>query len=157
MKEEFQQKLLEILTSMQERTGQAIDAGIGAAGKVGDAVVKAGDFAMEQLPDIAQTYIAFERAWSTFSALMWWSLFALFAWLLVVKVVKNDTWMEKDTGYSRNRDWPVERSFAMIASAIATAASFFIAFYHTKDALFVWIAPKVWLLQEIATLIRSMK
>lgn len=83
MKQELQDKLVEILDAMQKSTGRAIDAGAEAAGKVGD-------FAFEQLPDIVQTYVAFERAWTTFGALLWWSVFALLMWLLVVKVIKND-------------------------------------------------------------------
>ena len=46
MKEELQSNLVEILTSIQTATG------------------KAADFAVEQLPDIAQSYVAYGQVWA---------------------------------------------------------------------------------------------
>ena len=144
MKEELQEKLLEILTAIQTNTGKAIDTGTELAGK-------AGDFAMEQLPDIAQSYVAFARAWETFGALLWWAVFAGSVYVLAVKVFMARTWVDK---YGEP---PVERVLAAMGSVLVAVVALIAALTFTKDAMFVWFAPKVWLIQELAKLIGTMK
>ena len=144
MKEELQTKLLEILTAIQTNTGKAIDTGTELAGK-------AGDFALEQLPDIAQSYVAFARAWETFGAVLWWSIFALFLWVLVRKVFMAKEWVD------RYGDWEIGRIVSGAVSVFFGGIAFIVAVNYTRDALFVWFAPKVWLIQELAKLIGAMK
>ena len=143
MKEELQTKLLEILTAIQTNTGKAIDTGTELAGK-------AGDFAMEQLPDIAQSYVAFARAWETFGAILWWGLTLALAYAVIVKAILNTKWMDGDL-------WPIERFFMCLIGIPVWLASLIAALNFTKDAMFVWFAPKVWLIQELAKLIGTMK
>lgn len=88
MKDELQTKLLEILTAIQTNTGKAIDTGTELAGK-------AGDFALEQLPDIAQSYVAFARAWETFGALLWSAIFAASVYIFVTKVFVAKDWVDR--------------------------------------------------------------
>lgn len=144
MKEELQGKLLEILTAIQDNTGKAIDTGAKLAGQ-------AGDFAMEQLPDIAQSYVAFARAWETFGALLWWTLFAASVYVFIVKVFMAKEWVD------RYGDPFVGRIFLGVGSALTAVIAFIGAMTFTRDALFVWFAPKVWLIQELAKLIGTMK
>lgn len=139
MKEELQTKLLEILTAIQTNTGKAIDTGTELAGK-------AGDFALEQLPDIAQSYLAFARAWETFGALTAWTAFGCGMYLLVQKVFKDETWEDGEA-----------RFVAGLAVTVVNLVLATIAFSFTKAALFVWFAPKVWIIQELAKLIGTMK
>lgn len=144
MKEELQTKLLEILTAIQTNTGKAIDTGTELAGK-------AGDFALEQLPDIAQSYVAFARAWETFGALLWSAIFAVSVYIFVTKVFVAKDWVD------RYGDPLMGRVFLGVGSAIVAVMSFIGAMAFTRDALFVWFAPKVWLIQELAKLIGTMK
>lgn len=144
MKDELQTKLLEILTAIQTNTGKAIDTGTELAGK-------AGDFALEQLPDIAQSYVAFARAWETFGALLWSAIFAVSVYIFVTKVFVAKDWVD------RYGDPLLGRVFLGAGSAIVAVMSFIGAMAFTRDALFVWFAPKVWLIQELAKLIGTMK
>jgi len=144
MKDQLQEKLLEILTAIQTNTGKAIDTGTELAGK-------AGDFALEQLPDIAQSYVAFARAWETFGAILWWTAFAGSVYIFVTKVFMAKAWVDK---YGHPL---VGRILLGVGSAIVAVMSFIGAMAFTKDAMFVWFAPKVWLIQELAKLIGTMK
>lgn len=143
MKEELQGKLLEILTAIQTNTGKAIDTGTELAGK-------AGDFAMEQLPDIAQSYVAFARAWETFGALLWWGVTLALLYAVLMKAILNTKWMDGNL-------WPIERFLICLIGIPVTLATLVTALQYTKDAMFVWFAPKVWLIQELAKLIGAMK
>lgn len=143
MKEELQGKLLEILTAIQTNTGKAIDTGAKLAGQ-------AGDFAMEQLPDIAQSYVAFARAWETLNALLWWGVTLALLYAVLVKAILNTKWLVGDM-------WPIERFLMCLIGIPVTLATLVTALQYTKDAMFVWFAPKVWLIQELAKLIGAMK
>lgn len=143
MKEELQGKLLEILTAIQANTGKALDAGTKLAGQ-------AGDFAMEQLPDIAQSYVAFARAWETLNALLWWGITLALVYAILVKAILNNKWMDGDM-------WPIERFLICLIGIPITIGTLVTALQYTRDALFVWFAPKVWLIQELAKLIGAMK
>lgn len=128
MKEELQGKLVEILTSMQNVAG------------------KAGDFAMEQLPDIAQSYVAFGRAYQTF-------MVAAVAGVLLVIVLGTIKFFRKactDEGVLDGMPPP----FAIGFGALASAIPFTILMGHLQPFLMVWFAPKVWLLKEIAGMLR---
>ena len=143
MKDELQTKLLEILTAIQTNTGKAIATGTELAGK-------AGDFALEQLPDIAQSYVAFARAWETFGAVLWWG-FCVASVYLLIKACKSTTWVDC------HGEWADGRITLAVASSIGFLMSLIGAVKFTKAALFVWFAPKVWLIQELAKLIGTMK
>lgn len=122
MKDELQGKLVEILTSIQ-----------GAAGR-------AGDFAMEQLPDIAQSYVAYGRVYYTLAVLG----FALAALATVRWVMLPAT---------RSNDDFVQVGVTMVGGFAALVAAG-LAIGHTSAMLMVWFAPKVWLLKELAGLLR---
>lgn len=132
MKEELNSKLVEILTSIQTAAG------------------KASDFALEQLPDIAQSYVMYGRAVSLAHA----------AVLLLIGgvLLKYSHWAYKNpwntSGYSfeQGRLRGDSNYIAMIAPAIV-GGLFVITALLSFDYL-VWFAPKVWLLKELATLIK---
>jgi len=119
MQEELQSKLVEILTSIQAATG------------------KAADFAMDQLPEIAQSYVVYGRA----SSLFWMvcaSACVYFAAKGRAKAMK---------AFDDGEVWPI---FAWIGAAIAAV----VALVTAQEALLVWFAPKVWLLKELAQLVK---
>lgn len=120
MKEELQGKLVEILTSIQSAAG------------------KASDFAMEQLPDIAQSYVAFGRASLTLYVLA--SLVALvFIWWKAVPKIE----MAVDA-----------EGFGYFSGVMLSVAPVIVVLANTSSTLLVWFAPKVWLLKEIAGMLK---
>jgi hypothetical protein len=128
MKDELQGKLVEILTSIQTAAG------------------KASDFAMEQLPDIAQSYVMFGRAYET--------VFMLFA-VSIVMAVWAGTWKvykkaSRPEGVFDGMPPPLAFAFGGVISIVP----FLMVVENIKPLLMVWFAPKVWLLKEIASLIK---
>jgi hypothetical protein len=148
MKEELQGKLVEILTSIQMAAG------------------KASDFAMEQLPDIAQSYVAYGRAIT--------SLGMFVAVLLVAFGVYCMYWVNQHDAKGQRayeaaiaamapagqnyrpvfrHEFPREMDYFPLQYLPFVAAVLLFGFSVNKFML-VWFAPKVWLLKEIATLIK---
>lgn len=124
MKEELQGKLVEILTSIQTAAG------------------KASDFALAELPDIAQSYIAYGRVWELvglFLALVL-TIFTVWGNLRIIR------WMRESDAFELSPLLAV--SFAPGVLGVIWAVS------AAQAVTLVWFAPKVWLLKEIATLLK---
>ena len=124
MKDELQLKLVEILTSIQNTAG------------------KAGDFAMSQLPEIAQTYVVYGRAMGLLSTIGMALVAAASVWATVRMARASGDGLEL---------MPLLGS--MFSGVFAVFASL-IAFASVPNAILVWTAPKVWLLKELAGLIK---
>ena len=123
MNDELQSKLVEVLTGISEGVAQAKD------------------FAVEQLPDVAQQYIMFGMVWET-------SLLALYATFIALLAFGL---------------WKLWRSDAADVETVAFSTIFgggtlvllLIAFVmQIKPVLLVWFAPKLYLLQGIAGLVK---
>lgn len=131
MKDELQGKLVEILTSIQNAAG------------------KAGDFAMGQLPDIAQSYVAYGRAMSIFSLALGMVLLALAIWAFLgvrahIRESGND-FLESNPAVVMPGGMFI--FFTGLVGSIQLKAGM-------SDAALVWFAPKVWLLKEMAALLK---
>ena len=129
MKDELQLKLVEILTAIQ--TG----------------VSKGADFALEQLPDIAQQYVLYGRVWHTASVLWWLAVLASSVWValrLGFLSKKVDGWGE----------WTEGRVAAAMSGTVTTVITSYIFLWELRSAMLVWFAPKVWLLKEVAGLVQ---
>lgn len=125
MNEELQGKLVEIIGSIQTAAG------------------KASDFALEQLPDVAQSYVAYGRV-STLTALTV-CVGALIAYGLTLRLCFA----------RRNEDDGVSLFFVGILGGVFVAMPAFIAsLVYLNAAILVWLAPKVWLLRELAGLVK---
>lgn len=132
MSDKLNDKLVEILTGIQS------------------AVKSAGDFAIEQLPDIATQYILYGRVKS--------AVIALFLLCVIVALYGFAYWAYKnpwntseylsDAGKKRSES----NYTAMIFPPILATGLLLIVIWDF-DYL-VWFAPKVWLIKEIATLIK---
>lgn len=125
MKEEMQDKLVEIMTSIQAAVG------------------KAADFAVEQLPDIAQSYIMYGIAWNTAALIILAALSALSCVMIYrgVLAFKRDEYSYSGTVL-----------VLLGGFGAATFGGLFVA--QLQTTLLVWFAPKVWLIKELATLIK---
>lgn len=115
MKEELQSKLVEILTSIQTATG------------------KAADFAVEQLPDIAQSYVVYGRVHTTTCVVSAVLIFGALVWV-------------------GNRYSKPSEGMSWLGAAFGAVVPFLTVLFNFSDMLLVWFAPKVWLLKELAQL-----
>jgi hypothetical protein len=129
MKEELQTKLVEILGSIQTAAG------------------KAGDFAMTQLPDIAQQYVTYGRIFVFIDLLVVATVVAALLYLM--------RWAYKNP-WKGDLDEPRGPSNILVQVLSGAGAFIFVCLFMSalRGAVLVWFAPKVWLLKEIATLIK---
>lgn len=127
MNEQLYDKLIEILTSIQNATKAA------------------GDFALEQLPDVAMQYVMYGRVRTLVVTLFLLGVssvcFATFRW-----VYKNP-WYGPYDGL-RSEENKVIMGLTLTCGIVTLFASVF-----SFDWL-VWVAPKVWLIKELAALVR---
>lgn len=122
MNEQLQAKLIEILTQIQAATKAA------------------GDFALEQLPDIALQYIMYGRAMHTFG-------FSLGIIAFIVFIINTIIVMRKDKQY-------LDATTNFIIAIISMLSSLVLLGINTSQFMLVWFAPKVWLLTEITRLLK---
>ena len=128
MNEELQSKLVEIIGSIQ--------AGVS----------KAGDFAAEQLPDIATQYIVYGRITSVISVLAGVALLGSVG--VAINYIKKE--VKKDSYEMCEGCCVGSGAYAAVAGVIGSMT----LFCSVPQAIMVWFAPKVWLLKELASLIR---
>jgi hypothetical protein len=123
MNDELQSKLVEVLTGISEGVSQAKD------------------FAIEQLPDVAQQYIMFGMVWETSLLALYVTFMALIAfglWKL---------WYSDTTDFEAASAGMVFGGFSLVGLLIAFVI-------QLKPFLLVWFAPKLYLLQGIAGLVK---
>jgi hypothetical protein len=119
MNEELQSRITDILTALQNATS------------------KAADFAGEQLPDTAQSYIMYGRV----SATVWLALSIAALWVIWRRVAPK---VEKDADAGAG---------LLIGCALSIAPS--VVFIEgLQRAMMAWCAPKVWLLLQIKDMIK---
>lgn len=119
MNDELQTQLAEVLVSIT------------------NTMTTASDFAVAELPDIAQQYIHFGMAWHT-AAFLISAIGACIAGTLALR------------GYHKaHREVGFGIQLVILVAAFAT----FAAAASAKSMLLVWFAPKVYLLQGIAGLL----
>lgn len=129
MKDDLQLKLVEILSQIQ-------------AG-----VTKASDFAMTQLPDIAQQYVVYGRV----KSIVGFMLLILFSigTAITARWLYRNPWNDCPYSYAARGE---ANSFGLFVCCFLSPFSFGLAFI-LFDYL-VWFAPKVWILKELATLVK---
>ena len=132
MNEQLQAKLVEILSGIQSATKAA------------------GDFALGQLPDIAQSYVMYGRvrtvAISAVLLLLGAALLGLSRWAY------KHPWNTSNYSFEKDQKRSESNYLAMVFPGIFGAA-FTMLGLLTFDFL-VWFAPKVWLLKELASLVK---
>ncbi|MDR0458403.1 MAG: hypothetical protein LBH10_05175 [Burkholderiaceae bacterium] len=130
MTNDLQSKLVEILTAIQT------------------SVSKASDFALSQLPDIARQYVLYGRAYNT---LLFGAAIAVFV-ICVFVFLKFGVYGKSVDKYG---EWTEARHAITIFSCMIGTVGFAVSLMSARDMLLVWLAPKVWLLQEIARLVKG--
>ena len=129
MNDELQNKLAEVL------------------GGIAEGVTQAKDFAVEQLPDVAQQYIMFGMVWETAAFVMLVAATVVCGWMFLHgwKLANDD-----EASYGDADRGPIMMIFGSIAGG--TTAVFCLV--QLKAVLLVWFAPKLYLLQGIAGLVK---
>jgi hypothetical protein len=129
MDNELQSKLVEVLTGISEGVGQAKD------------------FAVEQLPDVAQQYIMFSMVWETGAFIM-----------SLVLSVALAVWVFRSVKISLDEEASFKAQDNASIITIFGGAFMFLACFVTvlkfKATMLVWLAPKMYLLQGIANLVK---
>ena len=138
--------------------GQRIINAMDYTGKTVDAVVNAGNkavgFVIDQLPDVIQQLILYKAVWHGFMALLFISMVVLpiVVWVKSFKKAKVNL---SEGKYPHDEGFSSGMIFLRMASFLAFVPSFFLSIYHIKSFLLVTLAPKVWLLEYAAHLIKS--
>lgn len=126
MSKEIEQKLLEQASGILEA--------------ITTAVRQAKDLAIEQLPDIAYQYIAFNRAYLT-------TVFVISTIIAIVAFI----WIWYKETHCESYQNGQYGLFGMLV-LIPTA---FTSFVTMKSVFMVWLAPKIFLIEELVHLIKK--
>jgi hypothetical protein len=111
-------------------------------GSIHTGVAKASDFAMAELPSIAQQYVMYGRASITLGVVL--GLVAFFTAYKLARFGASQTKYGEET----------EQILGICGAIAAGFIGLVLLLLNTSAALLVWFAPKVWLLKELAQLIK---
>ena len=123
MKNELEPKLVEVIGQLQ------------------DAVMKASDFAIQQLPDVVQSYILYGRI-SNLVILMFEIAILYGCWRLYKLPVKESYYGGGEAALLKT----------MFSGTVGGITLFF-ALFSIQETVLVWAAPKIWLIKELGKLI----
>jgi len=123
MKDELSNKLVEVIGVIQNGVG------------------KASDFAVEQLPDIAQQYIVYGRVYET-------TIFVLFILAFIVLCVV--VWVAIENEPKLGEAVIPLTLFPGFAAMMCLV----FAYFNIANLMMVWFAPKIYLIKGLAGLIK---
>lgn len=126
MEDQLQNKLVEILSQIQQGVKQA------------------GSFAMEQLPDIAQQYVLWGRVSNTVTCLF------ILLFVVIFGTISYKVWSKP--WFDTYND--VAGSCWAIRTIIPCFCVISVVILMKTIDWMVWFAPKVWLLKELSILIK---
>ena len=138
--------------------GQRIINAMDYTGKTVDAVANAGNkavgFVVDQLPDVIQQLILYKAVWHGFMALLFISMVVL-SIVVWVKLFKKAKVNLSEGKYPHDEGFSGGMIFSVRICYLAFVPSFFLSIHHIESFLLVTLAPKVWLLEYAAQLIKS--
>lgn len=120
---------------------------------IGSAVGKATDFAATQIPDIAMQYVGYGRAHESFLMFLGFTFLITGLYLLIALVSMNVYKWPND----RLGEWDARRGVACIIGAVSAVVGFVVVLTNIGTFMMVWFAPKIWLIIEMAKLIKMVK
>jgi hypothetical protein len=135
------------LTPLQQ---QLLDRADSIMDSIATTVDKASTFAAEQVPDIALQYVAFGRASITAYMTISVIVFCVAFWMAVRIGVMNSRQYPVDT-YGT---WDERRVGAFVVGGLMGIGSIIAFFVNLNHFIMVWVAPKIWLINEIARLVK---
>jgi hypothetical protein len=122
MNKELESKLVEVISS------------------ISDSVTQVKDFAVEQLPDVAQQYILFGMVWEAIALAIFLILSAC-SIKIVIWGIKNNA--ISDTGIC-----------AILFGGIGSIIFSLLSIAQIQQVLLVFLAPKLYLIQGLANLVK---
>lgn len=137
----------ETLTPMQQELLKRADAIYDTLAK---SVATATNFAIDQLPDIAYQYLTYNRVYITVIFLAWLAVFIFGVWLGVWVGIKN-IFKLKDTKWG---DINEGRQVIWLPAIMAITAGLIGSINHIKPLIIVWLAPKIFLIEQLIHLVR---
>jgi len=144
--------MTDAISPMQQELLNRADAifnSIGAAiSKTSDLVMEGGKAVVDQLPDIAMQYITYGRAYNTWCILFGAALIVLVCMLTYKMFVSPKPIYEIPSGV-----YVISACITLISLCVGLIT--FLS--HVSPFLMVWFAPKIWLIKEIANLVRTVK
>ena len=131
----LQQNLLDRADSIMDSIATTVD--------------KASTFAAEQVPDIALQYVAFGRASITAYVALSMVMFCVAFWLCIRVGIMNSRKYP-----TSNYSWDDRRIGATIFGGGLGVVSIIVFLVNLNNFIMVWVAPKIWLINEIARLVK---
>ena len=110
-------------------------------GQLQGAVMKASDFAIQQLPDVVQSYILYGRINNLF--ILMFEIAILYGCWRLYKLPVKESYYDGDEA-------------ALLKSMFSGAVGCFtliLAIFTIQETVLVWAAPKIWLIKELGKLI----
>jgi hypothetical protein len=111
-----------------------------------DGFIKAKDFAVDQAPDIIQQLLTWKLFESILLCVLGLIIFPALVvyWKMVVKY-----WEKLD-------DWEPANFFAVVGGMVGSAMLIIVSFISLLNIewLYIWLAPKVWLIEYAADLVK---
>lgn len=135
-------KLTPLQQALLDRADSIMDS-------IATTVDKASTFAAEQVPDIALQYVAYGRASLTTYMILGVTLLAIGLWLAVRVAIMNSRNFPENT-----YNWDDRRIGAMISGLVTTGIGLGVFLHNLNNFIMVWVAPKIWLINEIAHLVK---
>lgn len=118
-----------------------------------DAIGKAKDFTLEQLPDICRQFLTFELVWN------WVVAVGLFTALAVLATTWWRTFTPYIINYKRREDddsFFVAYCIRAVGTAVLIAALGIPFGNYLRDAIMVSVAPKVYLIKRVTEMAKDM-
>ena len=122
MKNELEPKLVEVIGQLQ------------------GAVMKASDFAIQQLPDVVQSYILYGRINNLF--ILMFELAVLYGCWRLYKLPTKKGFREEDEAFLKT-----------MFSGTVGGTTLILMLFTIQETILVWAAPKIWLIKELGKLI----
>lgn len=137
------------LSPMQEEVLKRADS---IMASLSDTVSRSAEFVQGQVPEIALQYLTFGRVFETMNLLMALGTALFGIWLIVNVGARNTLNLNSKQGDYLFPD--LCRISAGFVGLVVGVASVHWTILSMKSFLLVWFAPKVWLIQEIARLVK---
>lgn len=121
MKNELEPKLVEVIGQLQ------------------GAVMKASDFAIQQLPDVVQSYILYGRISSLVT-------------LMLELAILYGCWRLYELPTKKGFHYDDVVAIKIVFSGTVGGGTLMHMFFNIQETVLVWAAPKIWLIKELGKL-----
>lgn len=136
-----------------DRADQIFSSIGSAVSKASDLAISAGKAVASEIPDIAFQYVTYGRVYLTLMVLIGTGGMALFHFWFVRVGFANSRGIQDYDRYT----WGASRIVYTGMGLVSGVLGFFMFCGNISSAVMVWTAPKMWLVLEIARLVKTIK